>query len=129
EIAWHRVDELPPTNIEASSRGPNGMKYFMVGPFIRSLKAWIQENRPPLTTNCEASAKGSSICVWKAKPSSPKSGSGPGINSLIENAPSMESYPNKVAVLNDDLPGKSFRNFRFDSKYILQMINGRISPI
>lgn len=128
EITWHRVDELPPTNGEASSRGPNGMKYFMVGPFIRPLKAWIQENCSPLTTNGEASLKGSSMCVWKAKSSSPSSGSGSGINSLIENITSMESHPSKGAVPNDDFPGKSFRNFRFDSKYILQLIDGTISP-
>uniref|UniRef100_A0A0D6R7H7 Nudix hydrolase domain-containing protein n=1 Tax=Araucaria cunninghamii TaxID=56994 RepID=A0A0D6R7H7_ARACU len=122
EIAWHRVDELPPTNIEASSRGPNGMKYFMVGPFIRPLKAWITDHYPPPAANYEGSLKGSSTCVWRAKSNSPKSNSVPGINSLNEIVPITESYSSK-SVINDDFPGKSFRNFRFDSKYILQSID------
>ncbi len=36
EIAWHRVDELPVASNEAPShhRGPTGLKYFMVFPFV-----------------------------------------------------------------------------------------------
>ncbi len=36
EIAWHRVDELPVASNEPQShqRGPTGLKYFMVFPFV-----------------------------------------------------------------------------------------------
>lgn len=128
EIAWHRLDELQPTNNEANSRGPNGMKCFMVGPFIGPLKEWIAAHCLPATLKSDGSLKGPSLCVWKAKTSSTGSGPAPGIGSLtdthVSNVPVMEPYQNETGVINEDLPGKSFRNFRFDSSFILRLLDG-----
>lgn len=128
EIAWHRVDELQPTNNEANSRGPNGMKCFMVGPFMGPLKEWIAVHCPPATIKSDGSLKGPSVCVWKAKTSSTGSGPAPGIGSLTDNAhvsnvPIMEPCQSTAGVVNEDLAGKSFRNFRFDSSFILRLLD------
>lgn len=114
EIAWHRVDELHPTNNEANSRGPNGMKCFMVGPFMGPLKEWIAAHCPPATIKSDGSLKGS--------------GPAQGIGSLTDNAhvsnvPVMEPYQSTAGVVNEDLAGKSFRNFRFDSSFILRLLD------
>jgi mRNA-decapping enzyme subunit 2 len=94
EIAWHRVDELQPTNNEANSRGLNGMKCFMVGPFMGPLKEWIAAHCLPATIKSDGSLK--------------------------------EPNQSTAAVVNEDLPGKSFRNFRFDSSFILRLLDGMI---
>jgi hypothetical protein len=74
---------------------------------------------------------GPSVCVWKAKTSSTGSGPAPGIGSLIDNGhvsnvPVTEPNQSTAAVVNEDLPGKSFRNFRFDSSFILRLLDGMI---
>ncbi|KAJ7566780.1 hypothetical protein O6H91_02G118100 [Diphasiastrum complanatum] len=83
EIKWHMVDELPMASTEMSllNRGPTGVKYFMVWPFVRPLRAWISKQIP--TRGCKDD---SSI---------------------------------KVAA---EVPGKSFRDFKFDLVEILQIL-------
>eukprot|EP01018_Ginkgo_biloba_P031067 Gb_41188 [translate_table: standard] len=115
EIAWHRVDELQPTTNEASSRGPNGMKCFMVGPFLRILVC------TPARTS-----------VWKVKTSSGPSAPATGTASMTDSASVLnvsvtKSVQSTTGVSNDDFPGKSFRNFRFDSAFILRLLDGMVS--
>nr|DAD27999.1 TPA_asm: hypothetical protein HUJ06_029467 [Nelumbo nucifera] len=58
EISWHRIDEFQPAGNEVISRGSNGLKLYMVAPFLASLKAWIAANQPPTAQKSEASFKG-----------------------------------------------------------------------
>ncbi|XP_057476402.1 mRNA-decapping enzyme subunit 2-like [Actinidia eriantha] len=110
EIAWQRLDELQPVSDDVISRGMNGLKLYMVAPFLASLKAWISAHQPPIASKPDMPLKG--ISVWKAKNSSI------GSNSMI-----TESQPTKPVVdahSSDMGPGASFRNFRFDTNLILQ---------
>ncbi|GFZ14769.1 decapping 2 [Actinidia rufa] len=110
EIAWQRLDELQPVSDDVISRGMNGLKLYMVAPFLASLKAWISAHQPPIASKPDMPLKG--ISVWKAKNSSI------GSNSTI-----TESQPTKPVVdarSSDMGPGASFRNFRFDANLILQ---------
>ncbi|ONK63943.1 uncharacterized protein A4U43_C07F20510 [Asparagus officinalis] len=108
EISWHRLDELQPAGEDAMSRGINGLKLYMVAPFLMSLKSWISSHPPPVAQKSDSSTRGT--CVWKAK-----NNSGGGTSS--ENAlQRVGSEPQTV----DIGPGKSFRNFRFDTPRILQ---------
>ncbi|KAL6912290.1 hypothetical protein ACP4OV_001095 [Aristida adscensionis] len=57
EISWHRIDDLLPASDDAVSRGVNGMKLYMVAPFLTGLKAWIAMQPPPLYQKSDASAR------------------------------------------------------------------------
>lgn len=108
EISWHRLDELHPAGEDAMSRGANGLKLYMVAPFLTSLRAWISSHPPLVSQKSDSSNRGT--CVWKAKNNS-------GGGSSAENAlQRVGSEPQTV----DVSPGKSFRNFRFDTASILQ---------
>ncbi|CAN6323453.1 unnamed protein product [Urochloa humidicola] len=107
EISWHRIDDLLPASDDAVSRGVNGMKLYMVAPFLTKLKAWIATHPPPLYQKSEASAK---VTVWKAKNSS--SGGTPVENPVARAGSDVQHVGNR--------PGRSFRNFRFDTASILQ---------
>ncbi|XP_021295519.1 mRNA-decapping enzyme subunit 2 [Herrania umbratica] len=117
EIAWHRLDDLQPATNEVISRGITGLKLYMVAPFLASLKSWIVKHPPPIAPRPDLPLKG--ICVWKAKNSSI------GSNSMI-----VESQSNKVASDANPPntgPGKSFRNFRFDTASILRALEAGFS--
>ncbi|CAN6304510.1 unnamed protein product [Urochloa humidicola] len=107
EITWHRIDDLLPASDDAVSRGVNGMKLYMVAPFLTKLKAWIATHPPPMYQKSEASAK---VTVWKAKNSS---SSGAPVENPVARAGSDAQHV-------DNRPGRSFRNFRFDTASILQ---------
>ncbi|CAN6287680.1 unnamed protein product, partial [Urochloa humidicola] len=107
EISWHRIDDLLPASDDAVSRGVNGMKLYMVAPFLTKLKAWIATHPPPLYQKSEASAK---VTVWKAKNSS--SGGTPVENPVARAGSDVQHVGNR--------PGRSFGNFRFDTASILQ---------
>ncbi|XP_038970960.1 mRNA-decapping enzyme subunit 2-like [Phoenix dactylifera] len=115
EISWHRLDELQPAGDDAISRGVNGLKLYMVAPFLTALKTWIASHPPPASQKSDASARGT--CVWKAKNNS----GGPMTteNPLVRVG--SESYN------ADNAPGKSFRNFRFDTDSIIQSIKAAFS--
>ncbi|WOL19310.1 serine/threonine-protein kinase GRIK2 isoform X1 [Canna indica] len=109
EISWHRLDELQPAGDDAMSRGVNGLKLYMVAPFLTTLKSWIAEKSPPISQKSDTSSK-AGTCVWKAKNSS-------------EGATVSENSLNRVGsepLKTDNGPGKSFRNFRFDTTSIFQ---------
>ncbi|XP_020240901.1 mRNA-decapping enzyme subunit 2-like [Asparagus officinalis] len=108
EISWHRLDELDPAGEDARSRGVNGLKLYMVAPFLTSLRSWISRHCPPVSKNSIASNRGTS--VWKVKDSS---GSGTSMQNALQR---VGSEPQII----DLGPGKSFRNFRFDTIKILQ---------
>ncbi|KAI5054296.1 hypothetical protein GOP47_0030811, partial [Adiantum capillus-veneris] len=58
DIFWHRIDGLPMGGNEPSySRGANGMKYYMVTPFVGPLKAWIARHKPLSGQKLEPSSK------------------------------------------------------------------------
>ncbi|KAI3929043.1 hypothetical protein MKX01_029572 [Papaver californicum] len=59
EISWHRISDLQQAGNEAMSRGANGLKLYMVGPFLMSLKSWIASHAPPATQKSEIYFKGS----------------------------------------------------------------------
>ncbi|XP_019708588.1 mRNA-decapping enzyme subunit 2 isoform X2 [Elaeis guineensis] len=115
EISWHRLDELQPAGDDAISRGVNGLKLYMVAPFLIALKAWIASHPPPTCQKSDASARGT--CVWKAKNNS----GGPMTteNPLIRVGSESHNA--------DTAPGKSFRNFRFDTDSIIQSIKAAFS--
>ncbi|CAL4934458.1 unnamed protein product [Urochloa decumbens] len=163
EISWHRIDDLLPASDDAVSRGVNGIKLYMVAPFLTKLKAWIATHPPPQYQKSEASAKGFfcslvypfritqvncslnnpqtkfaltvllnrcrtyslfsytfvykcmltrhwAVTVWKAKNSS--SGGTPVENPVARAGSDAQHIDNR--------PGRSFRNFRFDTASILQ---------
>ncbi|KAB2010473.1 hypothetical protein ES319_D10G240400v1 [Gossypium barbadense] len=117
EIAWHRIDDLQPATNEVISRGITGLKLYMVAPFLASLKSWISKHPSPLPPRPDLPLKG--VSIWKAKNSST------GSNSMI-----VESQSNKLqsdAKPPDTGPGKSFRNFRFDSAAVLRALEGSFS--
>ncbi|VAI62617.1 unnamed protein product [Triticum turgidum subsp. durum] len=109
EISWHRIDDLLPASDDAISRGVNGMKLYMVAPFLTGLKSWIGTHRSQVYQKSDTSARGT---VWKAK--NPSGVFVPVENPVITRAGSDAQNP----VITR--PGKSFRSFRFDTASILQ---------
>ncbi|KAK1290560.1 mRNA-decapping enzyme subunit 2 [Acorus calamus] len=116
EISWHRIEELQATGDDVISRGTNGLKLYMVAPFLISLKAWIAERQLPKTQKPDTSSKGAS--VWKAKNSSS------GGTATTETSTSRHGSENQLA---DSRPGSSFRNFRFDAALILKSMEAAFS--
>ncbi|KAL0322339.1 UNVERIFIED_CONTAM: decapping enzyme subunit [Sesamum calycinum] len=117
EIAWHRLDELQPANDDVISRGITGLKLYMVAPFLASLKLWISGHPPPVAPRSDKPMRG--ISVWKAKNSSS------GSSSTI--AESQPSKPVADVLAPDSHPGRSFRNFRFDTGPIFQAVEAAFS--
>ncbi|CDO99743.1 unnamed protein product [Coffea canephora] len=112
EIAWQRLDELQPANDDVISRGITGLKLYMVAPFLTSLKAWISANQPPVPPRSDRPLKG--ISVWKAKSSS--TGSSSAVTENQVNKSTLDPRP------PDTGPGRSFKNFRFDTAKILHAV-------
>lgn len=112
EIAWQRLDELQPANDDVISRGITGLKLYMVAPFLTSLKAWISANLPPVPPRSDRPLKG--ISVWKAKNSS--TGSSSAVTENQVNKSTLDPRPPDIG------PGRSFKNFRFDTAKILHSI-------
>ncbi|KAF9594837.1 hypothetical protein IFM89_034820 [Coptis chinensis] len=110
EISWVRIDELQSAGTDVVSRGSSGFKFYMVGPFLMPLKAWISAHQPPTTQKSDTFYKGT--CVWKAKNSSI---GGTGMESQ------QTKHGSEVRPI-DSGPGKSLRNFKFDTAAILQEI-------
>ncbi|CAK9191467.1 unnamed protein product [Sphagnum troendelagicum] len=140
EIAWHRVDELPVASNEPQShqRGPTGLKYFMVFPFVMPLIKWIEEHRPPGLQRPGTPLRGAT--VWKVKNmtsgasevNAPASQATPLLPTPITR-PSTPSTPissstpperaqTPVTIVPEEPPGKAFRNFRFDFALILEQL-------
>ncbi|KAA8539316.1 hypothetical protein F0562_026008 [Nyssa sinensis] len=113
EIAWHRLDELQPASDEVISRGITGLKLYMVAPFLASLKAWILAHQPLVAPKPDMPLKG--ISMWKAKNNS--TGSSSALTESQLTKPGVDAHP------SDTGPGKSFRNFRFDTASILQAMD------
>lgn len=57
EISWHRLDDLQPASVEAMSRGLNGLKLYMVAPFLTDLRAWISAHPPAAHSSSRESQK------------------------------------------------------------------------
>lgn len=118
EIAWHRLDELQPANNDVISRGITGLKLYMVAPFLASLEAWILAHQPPVAPKSHMRLKG--ISVWKAKNSS--TGSSSMVTEIQQTKPVVEAPSSDMMG-----PGKSFRNFRFDTNLIFQAMETAFS--
>ncbi|KAJ4979783.1 hypothetical protein NE237_010563 [Protea cynaroides] len=112
EISWHRIDELLQAGNDVISRGPNGLKLYMVAPFLGNLKAWIAKNQPSTAQKSDTPCKGT--CMWKAKNSST------GGSTVGATTESQSTRPGSETLLSDLGPGKSFRSFRFNYTLILQ---------
>ncbi|XP_042477076.1 mRNA-decapping enzyme subunit 2-like [Macadamia integrifolia] len=112
EISWHRIDELHPAGNDVISRGTNGLKLYMVAPFLANLKAWIAKNQPPTAQKFDTLCKGT--CVWKAKNSST---GGTAVGGTTEN---QSTRPGSETLLSDLGPGRSFRSFKFNYPSILR---------
>lgn len=110
EISWHRLDELQPAGEDAVSRAINGLKLYMVAPFLKSLKTWISSHAPPVAQKYVGSSGGT--CVWKAKHVL-----GSGTTSATESSTQRVGTEPKTA---DSAPGRSFRTFRFNTAIILK---------
>ncbi|KAK4430905.1 decapping enzyme subunit [Sesamum alatum] len=117
EIAWQRLDELQPANDDVISRGITGLKLYMVAPFLTSLKSWISVHPPPVAPRSDKPMKG--ISVWKAKNTS--------LGSSSTIAESQPSKPVADVHASDSYPGRSFRNFQFDTGPIFQAVEAAFS--
>ncbi|KAL3579328.1 hypothetical protein D5086_020832 [Populus alba] len=117
EIAWQRLDELQPASDKVISRSITGLKLYMVAPFLASLKSWILSHQPPAAPRPDMPLK--ATCVWKAKNTS--LGSGTVITESHLTKPVFDAHPPDMG------PGKSFRNFRFDTAAILQAMESGFS--
>ncbi|XP_038891420.1 mRNA-decapping enzyme subunit 2-like isoform X1 [Benincasa hispida] len=102
EIAWHRLDDLLPVSDDVISHGITGLKLYMVAPFLESLRSWILKHQPPVAPNFDMPVKG--VTIWKVKNSSMSN------SSIIFDGQSIK--------LDSD-PGRSLRNFKFDTASIL----------
>ncbi|KAI5060668.1 hypothetical protein GOP47_0025088 [Adiantum capillus-veneris] len=99
DIFWHRIDGLPMGGNEPSySRGANGMKYYMVTPFVGPLKAWIARHKPLSGQKLEPSSKDST-------PLLPLPVSEPQVGELVDGS------------------RKGFQNFKFNYALILQKLD------
>lgn len=119
EIAWQRLDELQPANRDVISRSVAGHKLYMVAPFLKSLRSWISSHQPPVAPRPDAPVR--ALSVWKAKGRSSS-----GSNLVMTETPSnsnLVSIPTTI----DKVPGRSFRNFQFNSTPILQAIETAFS--
>lgn len=92
EIAWHRVDELPVANGESivHHRGPTGLKYFMVFPFVTPLKNWIAKKRPQYTKRAVPLP---GVTIFKVKNNLSSHGSGAYVNAVMPAAPAAIAAP------------------------------------
>ncbi|XP_024024246.1 mRNA-decapping enzyme subunit 2 [Morus notabilis] len=118
EIAWQRLDELQPASDDVISRGSTGLKLYMVAPFLAALRSWISVHQPLIAPKPDMPLR--AISVWKAK------------NTSIGNSATIpETQPTKPPEPEipppDTGPGKSFRNFRFDTASILQAMEAGFS--
>lgn len=118
EIAWQRLDELQPATDDVISRGSTGLKLYMVAPFLAALKSWISVHQPLIAPKPDMPLR--AISVWKAKNSSTGSSSTM-IPETQPTRPEPDIHP------PDTGPGKSFRNFRFDTASILQAMEAGFS--
>ncbi|WMV31689.1 hypothetical protein MTR67_025074 [Solanum verrucosum] len=117
EIAWQRLDELQPATNEIISRGMTGLKLYMVSPFLSSLRSWISAHQPPVAPRFDRPSRG--LSVWNAKNSS--TGSSSVLAEIQLNKPAVDARP------QDTGPGKSFRNFRFDTASIYRAMEAGFS--
>ncbi|XP_050946949.1 mRNA-decapping enzyme subunit 2-like isoform X2 [Cucumis melo] len=103
EIAWHRLDDLLPVSDDVISHGITGLKLYMVAPFLESLRSWILKHQPPVAPNFDMPVKG--YTMWKVK------------NTSMSNSSII--FDNQPIKLDSD-PGRSLKNFKFDTASILQ---------
>ncbi|KAF3779766.1 mRNA-decapping enzyme subunit 2 [Nymphaea thermarum] len=106
EISWHRLDELQPAGSDVISRGSNGLKLFMVAPFLIDLY--------PMCLCWKYRTAKCATC-WKAKASSTGS-----MNDAIPPKTGVDGVANAPSTVIS--PGKIFRNFRFDSGLIVRAL-------
>ncbi|KAL4320738.1 hypothetical protein AHAS_Ahas14G0040500 [Arachis hypogaea] len=113
---WHRLDDLQPASDEVICRGITAPSFIWCPLFWReysgtSLKSLISSHPPPMAPRPDLPLKG--ICVWKAKHSSTGSSS-----TFMDSQPTKPENESK----NLDIvgPGRSFRNFKFNTALILQ---------
>lgn len=117
EIAWQRLDELQTGSNDVISRGMTGLKLYMVSPFLTSLRSWISAHQPPVAPRFDRPSRG--LSVWSAKNSS--TGSSSVLTEIQLNKPAVDARP------PDTGPGKSFRNFRFDTASIYRAMEAGFS--
>lgn len=121
EIAWHRLDELHSASVDIISRGVTGLKLYMVAPFLASLKSWISAHPPPMAPRPDLPLKG--ICVWRAKHSSTGSSS-ISISTIMDN---QQTKPESDSQSLNVGPGKSLRNFKFNTVPVFQAMEAAFS--
>ncbi|KAJ8438403.1 hypothetical protein Cgig2_004513 [Carnegiea gigantea] len=117
EIAWQRLEDLQPASDEVISRGVTGLKLYMVAPFLKSLKAWISKHPPPGAPKSDGFIRG--FTVWKAKNSSS------GGSSQVFDPQHVKAVSDSH--VSDTGPGRSFRNFKFDTPSILRAMESAFS--
>ncbi|KAI3936512.1 hypothetical protein MKW92_053025 [Papaver armeniacum] len=116
EISWHRISDLQQAGNEAMSRGANGLKLYMVGPFLTALKSWIASHTPPATQKSEMYFKGS---LGNATNGST------GATTKIKNNHLIQlGFESRQP---DTRPGRSFRSFKLNSSMIIQAMEASFS--
>ncbi|XP_031372646.1 mRNA-decapping enzyme subunit 2-like isoform X2 [Punica granatum] len=111
EIGWHCLDKLECGNDSVLSRGGIGPRLYMVAPFLKSLKSWISEHPALVAQGSAVPTKGK--LIWSAQ-ISPTQG-----QLMITKGESESSKSPPEASPSDTRPGKSFRNFSFNTPAIL----------
>ncbi|KAL5708131.1 5'-(N(7)-methylguanosine 5'-triphospho)-[mRNA] hydrolase [Ranunculus cassubicifolius] len=115
EISWLRIHELESAGNDVTSRGPNGLKFYMVGPFLMGLKAWISAHEPSSSTNTSTST---STSVWRAK------------NTATTTCTTGVVERHGGQVESSCVPRKSggvLRSFKFDAAAVLQAMDTALS--
>ncbi|RZC76937.1 hypothetical protein C5167_001141 [Papaver somniferum] len=138
EISWHRISDLQQAGNEAMSRGANGLKLYMVSPFLTSLKSWIASHAPPATQKSETYFKEERralvdfhvtllmitgyICLGSL-----------GNATNGSTGATMKTKNNHLIQLGfesrqpDTRPGRSFRSFKLNSSMIIQAMEASFS--
>ncbi|KAL2897367.1 mRNA-decapping enzyme subunit 2, partial [Bienertia sinuspersici] len=117
EIAWQRLDDLHSASDEVISRSVTGLKLYMVTPFLKSLRTWISKHAPPAASKSDAFHRG--FTVWKAKNSS--------FGNNVTLVDSQQTKPVPDAPGTETSPGKSLRNFSFETTSILRAMESKFS--
>ncbi|GAQ86324.1 NUDIX hydrolase domain containing protein [Klebsormidium nitens] len=134
EIAWHWIADLPdvenedPDNPGNPNKGANGLKYFLVWPYMRGLKNWIAARKAPgggrskrkkgLTGPSNPTSSGRSAVAPPPSDPAPATRELPQMPAVEFQASDVPSGTQPTALYSSP----DFSNFRFDVARILPLL-------